>query len=263
MKVTGTTANAKARTRVRHTLFASALLLLLGWGVEAAETVDLALVLGADVSRSVDAEEFRVQREGYAKALTDPRVLSAIRSGENGAIAICLFEWAGVGEQQLIVDWTVIRNANDAAAVAEKILAAPRSFFGRTAIGEAIDFALHRFDLVKGVAGRQVIDISGDGTNTNGRFPTIARDAAVAAGVTINALAILSPVPLPMFPEHTHPPGGLENYFKEYVIGGRGAFSLQVDGFHSFAQAMVQKLIVEISDANPEPAVLAVLPPAD
>jgi len=233
-----------------------------GRGV-AAETVDLALVLGTDVSRSVDAGEFQLQREGYAKALTDPRVLAAIRSGENGAIALCYFEWAGIGEQQLVIDWTVIRTANDAAAIAAKLLDTPRSYWGRTAIGDAVEFAMRRLDKVKGQAPRQVIDLSGDGTNTNGRFPSVVRDEAVAAGITINALVILSPVPIPMFPEHTHPPGGLENYFKNYVIGGRGAFTLQVEGFASFAQAIVQKLVIEISGVEPGPAFAAALPAAD
>jgi hypothetical protein len=228
-----------------------------------AETVDLALVLGADVSRSVDASEFQLQREGYVKALTDPRVLNAIRSGENGAIAICYFEWAGIGEQQLVVDWTVIRTASDAAAMAARLQAAPRSFWGRTAIGDAVEYAMRRLDKVKGQAPRQVIDLSGDGTNTNGRFPSAVRDEAVAAGITVNALVILSPVPIPMFPEHTHPPGGLENYFKDYVIGGRGAFTLAVEGFTSFAQAIVQKLVIEISGIEPGPALAQALPAAD
>ena len=45
------------------------------------ETVDLLLVLAADVSRSINDEEFDLQRKGYAAALTDPKVLAAITGG--------------------------------------------------------------------------------------------------------------------------------------------------------------------------------------
>ena len=48
---------------------------------DAVEPVDLELVLAADGSGSIDAGELRPRREGYAAAITDPRVLAAIRSG--------------------------------------------------------------------------------------------------------------------------------------------------------------------------------------
>jgi hypothetical protein len=54
------------------------------WHVQAKELVDLLLVLAADVSRSVDVDKFKLQREGYAAALNDSRVINAITSyGEN------------------------------------------------------------------------------------------------------------------------------------------------------------------------------------
>ena len=91
-----------------------------------AQTTDLLLVLAADVSRSIDESEFALQRKGYSAALTDPRVLAAIRGGASGTIAICFVEWSGAGEQNIVADWTMIRDEEDAGGLAAAILAAPR-----------------------------------------------------------------------------------------------------------------------------------------
>lgn len=213
----------------------------------AGEEVDLKLVLAADVSRSVDEREFKLQRQGYAAAFRDPRVMRAIRSGPLGRIAVCFFEWSGTESHRVVVDWTVVGDGESADYFAERLLTEPRSAANRTAIGAAIDASARLFDATTIESERRVIDVSGDGTNTNGRPPILARDDAVAAGITINALVILSPEPMPWNPEHTHPPGGLENYFKLNVIGGPGAFTLVVDGFESFAEAITNKLIKEIA----------------
>ncbi len=148
-----------------------------------AQTTDLLLVLAADVSRSIDESEFALQREGYSAALTDPRVLAAIRGGSTGTIAICFVEWSGAGEQNVVADWTVIHDEEEAGGLAAAILAAPRSFMGRTSISGAIDFAMERFAAAQPRANRRIIDISGDGTNNSGRPVTDARDQALAQGV--------------------------------------------------------------------------------
>jgi hypothetical protein len=214
-----------------------------------AETVDLQLVLAADVSRSVDEGEFRLQREGYAAAFSDPRVLKAIRSGQVGRIAVCYVEWSGEWAQKVIIDWTIIADEESAGAFGDILLKEPRPFAERTAIGMAIDFAVEQFQRSGHQSERRTIDVSGDGTNTNGRHPAMARDAAVAAGITINGLVILSPEPMPWNAWHTHPPGGLENYFRDNVAGGPGSFVLVAEDFNSFAFAIVNKLIREIAEA--------------
>jgi hypothetical protein len=216
----------------------------------AAQTVDLQLVLAADVSRSVDDEEFKLQRDGYANAFRDPRVLRAIRSGQFGRISVCYFEWSGPESMAVIADWTVIGDEDSAASFADAIAASQRPFANRTAIGTAIGFARALFPRSGAESQRRVIDVSGDGTNTNGREPAPARDEAVAEGITINGLVILSPEPMPWNPLHTHPPGGLENYYRENVAGGPGAFVLVVEDFNSFAYAVVNKLIREIAAAD-------------
>lgn len=144
-----------------------------------AERVDVALVLAADVSRSVDEEEFRLQRDGIATALTDPKVLNAIRSGLHGAVAICFVEWSGVGQQLVVADWIVVHDLASAQQIAGIVRSAPRSFFGSTAIGSAIDFSMRQLARAKHEADRRVIDVSGDGTNVSGPSVASARDAAV------------------------------------------------------------------------------------
>jgi len=213
-----------------------------------AEHVDLLLVLAADVSRSIDEDEFNLQRKGYAAALTNPRVLRAIAGGPNHAIALCFVEWAGAPEQNVVADWTVIHDEEEAAGVAATILAAPRSFLGRTSISAAIDFAMQRLTAASNIAAdKQVIDISGDGTSNAGRAVTDARDQAVAAGITINGLAIINTKAGAGYAFHTQPPGGLPNYYEENVIGGPGAFLLQVENFDTFGEAMTRKLESEIA----------------
>jgi len=224
---------------------------LAGIAVARAETVDLLLVLAADVSRSIDDGEFNLQRKGYAAAMTDPRVLRAIAGGRNHAIAITFIEWSGASDQNVVVDWTVVRDEEAAGGIAATMIAAPRSFLGRTSISAAIDYSLERLAAASPQAEKRIIDVSGDGTNNSGRPVTEARDQAVASGVTINGLAIINTQANPGYAFHTQPPGGLPKYFEENVIGGPGAFLLQVENFDTFAEAITRKLVTEIAGMPP------------
>jgi hypothetical protein len=209
--------------------------------------VDLLLVLAADVSRSVDDKEFKLQREGFAAALVDPRVVRIMTAGPTRRIAVVFVEWASEFEQRVVVDWSLVASEQDAQQVSRRILAAPRSFWGRTSISSAIEFSLTLLERSPFQSDRQVIDVSGDGTNNSGTDVAAARDAAVAKGVTINGLVILSDEPLPTNPTHTHPPGGLKAYFEKNVIGGPGAFVLEAQGFETFGQSIISKLVKEIA----------------
>ena len=188
----------------------------------AADPVDLLLVLAADVSRSVTEPKFKLQREGAAAAITHPDVVQAITSGPNRRIAVCFVEWATAGQQNVVIDWTVIGDAAAARSFGDKLVEAPRSFAGSTSISDAIDFSVIQLERAPFNAERRVIDISGDGNNNSGRSVTDARDEALAKGITINALVILTPLSELFRPEHTNPPGGLEKYFQDNVIGGFG-----------------------------------------
>jgi hypothetical protein len=215
------------------------------------EEVDLLLVLAADISRSIDDKKFHLQREGYAAALVDPRVVRAMTGGPRGRIALSFLEWSSDADQVVVVDWTAVGEEVAARRVAERVREAPRAFMGRTAIGAGIDFAVAQLGRSPFRAARRVIDVSGDGTNNSGRPVTDARDAAIAGGVTINGLVILSEVPLPTNPTHTHPPGGLTAYYENNVIGGPGAFALEAEGFAAFGQSLISKLIKEIAAGGP------------
>jgi len=218
--------------------------------VACAEIVDLQLILAADVSISVDNEEFRLQREGYAAAITSVPVLEAIRAGPHHAIAVSFIEWSGPSKQRIVADWTVIRDGEMATVFANILRTAPRSFADATAIGSAIDFAVRQFDRSGVESDRRLIDISGDGDSNGGRPVEYARDDAVRARVTINGLAIVNEHPLPGFIGHIQPVGGIGHYYRTRVAGGPGSFVFQIDSFQGFAEAIERKLVAEIASAE-------------
>jgi hypothetical protein len=225
-------------------------LALLPTAALAAEKVDLLLVLAADVSRSINQERFQLQRDGYAAALADPRVLDAINSGRQGRIGVAFVEWSGEGNQRLLIGWTMVAGTAAAKSFGDQLLELPRSFADRTSISGGIDFAMAQLALAPYESTRRTIDVSGDGTNNAGRDAAAARDAAVGKGVTINGLPILSDSPMSWNPEHTNPPGGLENYYRNNVIGGPGAFVMVAKNFNSFREAVINKMIAEVSQAH-------------
>ena len=217
----------------------------------AAEPVDLLLVLAADVSRSVDSQKFQLQREGYAAALANPRVLEAIQSGRRGRIAVLFLEWSGFGNQKVVIDWMLIDGPKAGQMFGDRLLESPRSFADRTSISGGIDAAVAQLSRAPFNSERRTIDVSGDGTNNAGRDVKLARDETVGKGIVINGLVILSDRPVPWNAEHTNPPGGLEKYYQDNVIGGPGAFVLVAENFNSFGRAIIKKLIAEIAALSP------------
>ena len=215
--------------------------------VLAAEHVDLLLVLSSDVSRSVDHPKFLLQREGYAAAISDPLVMEAIKSGPHQRIAVCFVEWSGFGAQKLVIDWTMIDSPGAARKFGDQLLELPRAFADRTSISGGIEFATTQLERAPFEGSRRTIDVSGDGTNNAGRDVKLARDETIAKGIVINGLVILSDRPVPWNAEHTNPPGGLEKYYQDNVIGGPGAFVLVAENFNSFGRAIIKKLIAEIA----------------
>jgi hypothetical protein len=202
-----------------------------------AETaVDLQLVLAVDVSGSVSDERFKLQQYGYARAFRDWRVLEAIRSGGARAIAVTMTQWTGPGQQAQVVPWMVITDEASMLALADAIERTTRQLYGGgTSISSAIDHAVTLFPASGVKGGRQVIDVSGDGANNRGRPAADARDDAVAKGITINGLPIMALEP------------GLDQYYQTNVIGGPNAFMIVAESYETFAEAVVRKLITEIS----------------
>jgi hypothetical protein len=205
----------------------------------AQEKVDLELVLMVDASGSIDDDEFLLQRLGYARAFRNPRVISAIGSGPLRKIAVMYVEWTGPFLQVPIVNWTVLSNKASVEAFATRLEQSPRELFsGGTAVGNAILFGTHAIRSNAYLGTRRVIDISGDGPTNRGVPASLGRDQAVAQGITINGLPILTNF------------SGLDIFFLDNVIGGPGAFSIPARGFKDFNAAILTKLIREIASTH-------------
>ena len=212
--------------------------------------VDLQLVLAVDVSRSIDEEEARLQREGYRTAMTDLRVVAAITGGMLGAIAVAYVEWAGFGSQRLVLPWFRIGSPGDAAAWSARLADAPRESMSWTSLSGALRFSRQVLGSCPWEGTRRAIDVSGDGVNNNGPDAEPERDGLVAEGVTINGLPIVND--RPNFGRR--PTGDLEGYYRESVIGGLGAFLIVAEDFKSFGEAIRRKLIQEIASERPSEA---------
>lgn len=209
----------------------------------AAEAVDLELVLAADGSGSIDDQEFELQRAGYAAAITHPDVLAAIQGGYHGAIALAYVEWGGPTSQHTIVDWQVIRDPASAKLFADRLVSAPRRALGYNSISGAIDHAAALIATNAFDAARRIIDVSGDGPQIGGRPLPLARQEALQADITINALVLESP-------GGGYPgPGGipLDEHYERDVIGGFGAFVMVAESRADFARAIRQKMLLEIA----------------
>jgi hypothetical protein len=231
-----------------HRLIASGCLALVALSAipaEAADTeVDLELVLAVDVSRSMDIGEQQLQRDGYVAAFRHPEVIQAIQSGALGRIAVTYFEWAGPEFHVEIAPWTVIANAADANAFADKLMGGPISRQTGTSISSGLDYALHRFDGNGFASYRQTIDVSGDGANNAGGPVEAARDNVVRHGITINGLPIMV---RPSFLSGYFGVANLDRYYEDCVIGGPGAFMISVTDMGNFETAVRRKLVTEIA----------------
>lgn len=240
---------------VRSILFA-ALAAFVADHANAAEPVDVALVLAADVSLSMSLDELALQRAGYVAALRHAEVAAAIGSGRYRRIALAVVEWAGASSQNVTLAWTIIDSPASAAEAARMLENAGALRLRRTSISGAINFASDLFAELPMKADRLVIDVSGDGPNNEGGGVTTARDKAVAAGITINGL--------PLMTRSGGPTGidiaNLDAYYRDCVIGGPGAFVYPVNDWSLFAEAVRRKLVLEIA-GRPEQAIQAASEP--
>jgi hypothetical protein len=206
--------------------------------------VDLELVLAVDVSRSMDAGEQKLQRDGYVAAFRHPEVIRAIQSGAIGRIAVTYFEWAGPGAQTLIAPWTLIANADDADVFAAQLSDQAIGGETGTSISSGLYYAVGRLNASGFTSYRQTIDVSGDGPNNTGYPVDVTRDWVISRGVTINGL------PIVLRPSYADGPLGIPNldaYYRDCVIGGPGAFMIAVTDTANFETAIRRKLVTEIS----------------
>jgi len=213
-----------------------ALILCIFWRPAwAQQPVDLQLILAVDVSASIDFNEFNLEVEGYVRAFRHPDVLRAIQAGPMGKIAVTLVQWAGRFQQRTAIEWVEVGDAASAARLADEIAEMPRFFEGATALGEAVWFAVPLFEQSPHQGRRRVIDVSGDGMSNEGRIASQARDEAARWGITINGLAIVN--------EEPH----LESFYRQFLITGPSAFVIVARDFSAFAEAILAKLIREIT----------------
>ncbi|WP_426956230.1 DUF1194 domain-containing protein [Muricoccus radiodurans] len=200
--------------------------------------VDLALCLAVDASSSVDHDEFGLMMGGLAAAFRDPAVLAAATGGPRGAVAVCVLLWSGRGAQEVAVPWTPVEDAATAAGLADALDDSPRLVpAGATALGEGMAAGLAQLAAFPGDAARSALDVSGDGAWNAGPPPGPVRDAGVAGGVTINALAVVNEEP------------DLPAHYAAEVIGGPGAFVMECPDYAAFAEAIRRKLIREMRAA--------------
>jgi hypothetical protein len=204
--------------------------------------VDLALVLAVDVSFSMDTEEQVLQREGFIEAFRSSIVHDAIRRGAVGRIAVTYVEWAGAGDQRVLLPWTIMEGPAQALAFAEELSRKPTRRASRTSISGALDFAVKLQQEGGFSAVRRVIDVSGDGPNNQGRPVIAARDDALAKDITINGLPIMLKGP------GYFDMANLDLYYRDCVIGGQGAFLVPARDKDQFRDAVKTKIIMEIAD---------------
>src|SRR4051794_3079032 len=217
-------------------VFAALFLTLLA--VVPAHAAGVALVLAIDVSESVSAGRYNLQREGIARAFESPQLIAAIAAVPGGIEAMVL-EWSDPEKIAITVGWTRIASRGSAAAFAAAVRATKRSSSGLTAIGPALQAAAAAFDYMPDEAAHKIVDISGDGMANFGVPPAEVRDRLVAGGITINGLAILSEEPW------------LDEYYRKNVIGGPASFVLVAKDFDSFAEAILRKLVQEVASLPP------------
>lgn len=243
-------------------------LVLAGWlsfahSADAAEPVDVELVLAVDVSLSMSPDELEIQRAGYAAALTHERVLQAIAEGIHGRIAVTYFEWAGSSSHHVIIPWTIIANRADAEKVAAQLSAQPPNSARRTSISAALEFGVDLLAESPFEGLKRVIDVSGDGPNNQGAPVDMTRDLVAGQRITINGLPLMTNGGI----TSAYDVSNLDLYYTDCVIGGPGAFMIPVNDWSQFPEAIRRKLVLELAgplspawlaeDAKHPPVILA------
>lgn len=202
------------------------------WLATPALSCETALLLSIDVSGSIDTADYRLQTDGLAAALTDPEVAEALVRDQ---VALAVVQWSGPAQQALALPWQRMLTPEAVTRFAAAAAAMPRAFQGSdTAVGEGLRFALSQFSAVPDCT-RKVIDISGDGQENAGFTDARARSEAVAAGLTINAIAI----------EEPGPAAPVTSYYRNWIISPHG-FVVTARGLQHYAETLRLKLLREL-----------------
>ena len=196
-----------------------------------AAACNIALVLGVDVSHSIDHGEYGYQVIGMVAALDDPVIASALIDAQ---AAVAVVQWSGTDQQEVSIPWTRIGSRQSLATLQMRLRTLQRPWsMSNTAVGSAISRMTALFADVPDCK-RRVIDFSGDGINNAGPLPVEPRHDAMAAGITINGLAI-DRVGL-----------SVTQYYRRHVIAGRDAFVETARGYRDYPRAFRKKLFREL-----------------
>ena len=197
--------------------------------------VALELVLALDISASVDSDEFALQINGIAAAFRDPDIIAAIERSRPGGIAVAIIEWSEPQSTKVVVPFHQLVDGRTSRAfgfLASRVWRVANSSY--TSIGAGISAALDLMAANDFAAPRRVIDVSGDGRNNRAPYPDEVRPRVLAAGVTVNGLAIETD-------DDT-----LARYYRQEVIVGADAFVERARDYNDYAEHIRRKLLREI-----------------
>ena len=203
-------------------------------GARAQMPVSIELVLAVDTSRSVDDAEFALQMKGIAGAFRTPEIIALI--GQRQGVAVTLFQWSSEVDARFIIPWRILQGPASVLAFADRVERAAREPSRRfTAMGRAINTAIAMIENNELDGQELKIDVSADGRSNTGPVPRNAWRRANALGIAINGLPILV---------DTY---NLDEYFRERVITGPGAFIEIANDYNDFARAFLRKLHRELT----------------
>lgn len=189
----------------------------------------VALVLAMDVSGSVNAEEYVLQRDGTAQAFRSPEIARAVERADG--VAVTAIEWSDWA--QTTVPWTILRTAEDAEAFADALAATRRSGTGATFMGGALHHAQRALDRAPCMALREIVDISTDG-ESNDTFEA-QHASMIERGATVNVLAV---------PDEIRP--WLPDWLRQNIVTP-GGFLIEANGYGAFGPAIRKKLVLELA----------------
>jgi Protein of unknown function (DUF1194) len=251
---------------ITRPLLLGSLLGFLIWPALAQEATDANLITAIDVSGSIRVADERLQLEGMAEAVVDPRFLQAITRGRHGRIGFVAFTWAN-GEFLSVVPWTLIASKDDAFQVADRLHTArgkpilgyamrapgarsmrvPGSRPWRTSQATDVSAAIERAIEVGAGAPfashHNVINVCANGIDNVGAGPDAARDRADAKGLIVNGLIL----------GNREDAEEIAGYFREHVQAGPGSFVIVARAFEDIASAMLAKFLFELAAISPAP----------
>ena len=195
----------------------------------------IALALLLDASASIAMQQWRILVEGHAAAFESVEVRRAVRA--SGPVAVRAWHYSDVTRP--LTPWRVLATDADAYAYARELRAAERTLSANTATGNAILTALADFAASPCPDADRVIDVATDGHENAGTPAAKARDAAIAAEVRVNVLAIETAE------------GDPEPFARENIVTPDG-FVLRVTNWQDVPRAIVRKISLELADARNE-----------